>query len=52
MGSRTDGSTDVGTDKNEVEDDAFVDKDEDNNDWVAGPDGSNYKLLRHLQRGS
>ena len=34
-----DGSTDVGTDKNEVEDDAFVDKDEDNNDWVAGPDG-------------
>ena len=46
-----DGDTDVGSDnKNEVEDDVFVDKDEDTDDWVAGPDGSNFKNFKSFDK--
>ena len=40
--SGPDGSTDVGTGKNDVEKDVFVDKDEDEDTWVSGADGSNH----------
>ena len=45
-----DGDTDVGTEKNEVEDDIFVDKDQDSDDWVAGPDGSNFKNFKSFDK--
>ena len=45
-----DGDTDVGTKKNEVEDDVFVDKDQDDDKWVAGADGSNFKNFKSFDK--
>ena len=41
-----DGDTQVGEEPSEVEDDVFVDKDQDSDKWVAGADGSNYKNFK------
>lgn len=47
-----DGDTDVGKDVDEedVEDDAFVGKDEDKDDWTAGPDGDNFKTVKSFDK--
>jgi tRNA A-37 threonylcarbamoyl transferase component Bud32 len=47
-----DGDTDIGSDKDEedVEDDAFVGKDEDSDKWTAGPDGDNFKTVKSFDK--
>ncbi|QIN97051.1 serine/threonine kinase [Synechococcus phage S-H34] len=41
-----DGDTQVGEEPSEIEDDVFVDKDQDSDKWVAGADGSNFKNFK------
>lgn len=48
--SGPDGDTQVGKPESEIEDDVFVDKDEDSDDWVAGADGSNFKNFKSFDK--
>ena len=50
--SGPDGDTDVGADVDEddVEDDAFVSKGDDEDSWTAGPDGDNFTTVKSFDK--